>query len=162
VIRTLHEAYPDLLVGAGTVLTVDHADKAIDAGAQFLVAPGFNPRVVKRSLGRGVLMVPGCITPSEMEAAMELELDTVKFFPAEQAGGIPFIRAVSAPYRGLHFIPTGGVNIRNLGEYLSFDRILACGGSWMVKDDLLREGRWDEVTRLCREAADVVVMARRQ
>ncbi|MCH4239622.1 MAG: bifunctional 4-hydroxy-2-oxoglutarate aldolase/2-dehydro-3-deoxy-phosphogluconate aldolase [Oscillospiraceae bacterium] len=151
-IRRIRSAVPEMLVGAGTVLTTEQADKAIEAGAQFLVSPGLNIHVTKHVLDRGMTMLPGCATPAECEAAMALGLDAVKFFPAEPAGGISMIKAMSAPYSGLHFMPTGGIKPENLDSYLSFDRILACGGTWMVKESLIEDHRFDEIERLTREA----------
>lgn len=151
-IRRISSELPDVLIGAGTVLTVEQVDHAVAAGARFIVSPGLNPLVVKRCIELSVPVVPGCATPSEMGAAFEMGLDTVKFFPAEQSGGVAFLRAVAAAYNGLNFMPTGGINQRNLVNYLAFDRVVSCGGSWMVNPELLREGRFDEVTRLSHEA----------
>ncbi|GHV07257.1 hypothetical protein FACS1894217_07670 [Clostridia bacterium] len=150
IIRRLTAELPDLLVGAGTVLTTAQADDAASAGAKFLVAPGLNPRVVEHAQNRGLPIIPGCATPSDIERALELGLDTVKFFPAEQAGGLNYIKAVAAPYRGVKFLPTGGINAANLQSYLKFDRVIAVGGSWMICEDLER------VTSLCREAVRLV------
>lgn len=154
-IRRISAACPQMLVGAGTVLTTEQVDRAIDAGAKFLVSPGLNPKVVEHALKKGVPIFPGAITPSEMEQAMSYGLDVVKFFPAEQAGGLAFLKAVSAPYTGLRFMPTGGISMKNLGEYLSNDRIVACGGSWMVKADLIASGHFTEITQLARQAKDL-------
>jgi 2-dehydro-3-deoxyphosphogluconate aldolase / (4S)-4-hydroxy-2-oxoglutarate aldolase len=132
-ISTLRRDYPEMLTGAGTVLTTDQADAAIEAGAQFIVAPGLNPRVVRHVLDRGVLMIPGVCTPGEMEAAMEFGLELVKFFPAEAAGGVPFLKAVLPVYPDLSFMPTGGITPDNVRDYLSLPSVVACGGSWMVK-----------------------------
>lgn len=151
-IRRIAKEVPEILVGAGTVLSTEQVDRAIDAGAKFIVSPGFNPKVVSYCIEKGILITPGCSSPSDMEKAIELGLTTVKFFPAEQAGGLPFLKAVSAPYTKLTFMPTGGVNAENLSSYLAFDKIVACGGSWMVKADLINEGRFDEITALCKEA----------
>ena len=150
-----HE-FPGLLVGAGTVLTPGQAEQAIKAGAKFIVSPGLNPDVVKYCIDRDVPVTPGTQTPTEMEAAMRLGLSVVKFFPAEPAGGLSMIKAVAAPYTRLSFMPTGGINAENVRDYLRYDRIIACGGSWMVKKDLIKEGRFDEVKRLVKEAADIV------
>src|SRR5699024_831882 len=139
---------PDMLVGAGTVLTTEQADRAIAAGAQFIVSPGFNPVVTRYVIDKGVPMMPGTATPGEMEQAMGMGLDVVKFFPAEQNGGIAKLKAVSAPYSKLSFIPTGGVNADNLISYIRFPKILACGGTWMVKKELIDSGNWEEIKRL--------------
>lgn len=151
-IRRIASALPDVLVGAGTVLTTAQVDRAVDAGAKFIVSPGLNPKVVAYCLERGVPVVPGCANPSDMELAIELGLETVKFFPAEQAGGVAYLKAVSGPYPKLTFMPTGGVNAQNLCEYLAFDKIIACGGSWMVKPELIAAGKFDEIEALAREA----------
>ena len=151
-IRRIATEVPDMLVGAGTVLTTDQADRAIAAGAQFIVSPGFNPAVTRYVIDKGVTMMPGTATPGEMEQAMSMGLDVVKFFPAEQNGGVAKLKALAGPYTSLHWMPTGGVNTKNLMDYLSFDKIVACGGTWMVKKDLIEGERWDEITAICKEA----------
>lgn len=156
-IAHITEKFPDMLVGAGTVLTKEHADDAIRAGAKFIVSPGFNPSIVAYCLEKGVPIVPGCSSPSDIEAALELGLDVVKFFPAEAAGGLTMIKAMSAPYGNVKFMPTGGISPKNLCEYLSFQKIVACGGSWMVTDALLKEERYDEITRLAHEAVTTML-----
>ncbi len=155
-IRQMAKAYPDMLVGAGTVLTTEQADRAIDAGAKFIVSPGFNPRVTEYVLKKGVPMCPGTCTPSEMEAAMEFGLDVVKFFPAEPSGGLKMIKAVAAAYVNLQFMPTGGISAANVRDYLAYDRIVAAGGSWMVSGALVKEGKFDQILALVKEAADIV------
>ena len=155
-IRIMAERRPEMLVGAGTVLTVEDVNRAMDAGAKFIVSPGLNPHVVHYCLDRNIPVAPGTQTPSEMEQAMEFGLSVVKFFPAEPSGGLKMIKAVAAPYTRLSFMPTGGINAQNVREYLSYDRILACGGSWMVKESLIESGDWDSVAKLVREAADIV------
>lgn len=155
-IRSIHETYPEMLVGAGTVLSTEQVDKALEAGAQFIVSPGLNPEVVRYCQSKGVPVTPGVQTPSEMELAMSLGLDFVKFFPAEPAGGLKYIKAVCGPYTGLQFMPTGGVNTSNVREYLAFDRIVAAGGSWMVPKNLIAEGKFNEITALVRDAAAIV------
>ena len=151
-IRRIAKEVPDVLVGAGTVLTTEQVDRAIDAGAKFIVSPGLNPKVVAYCVEKGIPVTPGCANPSDVEQAIQLGLDVVKFFPAEQAGGINYIKAIAAPYVNMKFMPTGGVNASNRNSYLAFDKILCCGGSWMVKADLIDEGRFDEITALCQEA----------
>lgn len=151
-IAKISKAYPEMLVGAGTVLTTAQVDSAVEAGAKFIVAPGFNPTVVKYCADKGIPMIPGCSSPSDIEMALELGLDTVKFFPAEAAGGLAMIKAMSAPYGNVKFMPTGGITPKNINEYLSFNKIVACGGSWMVTDALLNEGRYDEIAKLAHEA----------
>lgn len=151
-IRLINGLVPGVLLGAGTVLTVEQVDMAIDAGAKFIVSPGFNSRVAAYCVKRGIPVVPGCANPSDMEQALELGLDVVKFFPAEQAGGLDYIKAVAAPYSTLRFIPTGGINQDNIGEYTRFEKNLACGGSWMVNAGLINAGNFDKITTLCKEA----------
>ena len=155
-IRILSKEFPDMLVGAGTVLTTEQADRAMAAGAKFIVAPGFNPTVVKHCMEKGYPVTPGVQTPGEMEQAMEMGLDFVKFFPAEPAGGLKMIKAVAAPYVGLKFMPTGGINKDNVRDYLAYDRIVACGGTWMVKGDLIKAGDFEKIEELTREAAEIV------
>ena len=155
-IRKISKAYPDMIVGAGTVLTCEQADRAIDAGAKFIVSPGFNPKVTEYVLKKGMPMTPGVCTPTEIEAAMSLGLDVLKFFPAEPSGGLKMIKAVCAAYVNLQFMPTGGINAENVKEYLKYDRIVACGGSWMVSGALIKEGKFDEIEKLVREAAGIV------
>ena len=151
-IAKITKEMPDMLVGAGTVLTPEQADEAIEAGSKFIVSPGFNPRVVKHCLERGVPVLPGCATPSEVEEAIEMGLTAVKFFPAEAAGGINMIKSMAAPYQQIKFMPTGGINEDNMLDYLSFGKIIACGGSFMVKDALIDAGNFEEITRLTRNA----------
>lgn len=154
VIKRMTEAYPDMLVGAGTVLTCEQVDAAIKAGAKFCVAPGLNPKVVKHCLEKGVPFAPGLSSASEIEQALELGLDFAKFFPAEQAGGLSYIKAVCGPYTTMRFMPTGGVTADNLNTYLAYKKIVCCGGSWIVPPALLAAGDWAGVTKLCREAID--------
>ncbi len=151
-IRAIVREVPEMVVGAGTVLTRDQADRAIDAGVSFVVSPGFNPEITKYVLDKGVCMLPGTATAGEMEQAMALGLEAVKFFPAEQNGGIDKLKALAGPYKTLRWMPTGGVNTNNLANYMSFHQILACGGTWMVKKDLIEGGKWDEITAICKEA----------
>ena len=153
-IKLISTELPDMLVGAGTVLTPAQADAAMEAGASFIVSPGLNPEVVKHCIAKGYPIVPGTSNPSDVEQAMALGLDVVKFFPAEQAGGVAMIKAMSAPYGNIRFMPTGGINESNLNDYLGFSKIVACGGSWMVKADLIEAGNFDEITRLCRGAVN--------
>ncbi len=154
VIRRMTKAYPDMLVGAGTVLTCGQVDAAIKAGAKFCVAPGLNPKVVKHCLEKGVPFAPGLSSASEIEQALELGLDFAKFFPAEQAGGLAYIKAVCGPYTTMRFMPTGGVTADNLNTYLAHKKIVCCGGSWIVPPALLAVGDWAGITKLCREAID--------
>lgn len=154
-IRIMTEEFPKMLVGAGTVLTTEQADRAMAAGAEFIVSPGLNPRVVGHCLDKGITMLPGTATPSDVERAMEFGLDTVKFFPAEAAGGLEMIKALAAPYVRMKFMPTGGINEKNIRSYLEFPRVLACGGSWMVKGDLIRAGKFDEIQELTKRAVEL-------
>jgi 2-dehydro-3-deoxyphosphogluconate aldolase/(4S)-4-hydroxy-2-oxoglutarate aldolase len=156
-IKNIVKEFPEMLVGAGTVLTLAQLDKAINAGAKFIVSPGFNPEVVKACIDKNIPVCPGCSTPTDMEAAMALGLETVKFFPAENSGGIAAIKAMSAPYTGLTFMPTGGVNAKNINDYLSFPKVIACGGSWMVDPKLIAAGDFAEVTRRTQEAVSTVL-----
>lgn len=153
-IKIMTEKFPQMLVGAGTVLTTEQVDRAIEAGAKFIVSPGLNPKVVKYCQEKGVPITPGTANPSDIEAALELGLEVVKFFPAEAAGGIKMIKAMAAPYVNMKFMPTGGINADNLNSYLDFPRIIACGGSWMVSGKLVAEGKFDEIEKLTREAVN--------
>lgn len=151
-VRRLRRELPDLLVGAGTVTSIGQAEEALNAGAAFVVTPGFNRDVVVWCLEHQVPIYPGCITASEVEAAMNLGLSLVKFFPAEQCGGLAKIKALCAPYARMHFMPTGGVGPANLGQYLAFPNVRACGGSFMAPEDRLAARDWAAVTLLCRQA----------
>ena len=155
-IRIMSEKFPQMLVGAGTVLTTEQVDRAVAAGAKFIVSPGLNPRIVKYCVDKGIPVTPGCSNASDIEQALEFGLDVVKFFPAEPAGGLNMIKALAAPYVGVKFMPTGGINAKNVKDYLAYNRILACGGSWMVKGDLIRSGNFEKITELVREAAAIV------
>ncbi|MBO4321005.1 MAG: bifunctional 4-hydroxy-2-oxoglutarate aldolase/2-dehydro-3-deoxy-phosphogluconate aldolase [Treponema sp.] len=155
-INIIARKFPDMFVGAGTVLSVEQVDRAIGAGAKFIVSPGFNPKVVEYCLKNDYPIAPGIMTPTEIEMALEFGLDVVKFFPAENAGGLKMIKAMSAPYTMMKFMPTGGINATNVRDYLACDKILACGGSWMVKGDLINAGDFDEIERLTREASGIV------
>ena len=156
-IRIMTSNFPDMLVGAGTVLSCEQVDEAVEAGAKFIVSPGLNPEVVKYCIDKEIPVTPGVATPSEVEQAIGLGLDVVKFFPAEAAGGLPMIKAMSAPYTSMKFMPTGGINKDNIATYLAFNKVLACGGSFMVDKKLIAAGRFDEVARLSREAVDAVL-----
>ena len=151
-IAEMTKAYPEMLVGAGTVLNTEQVDAAIEAGAKFIVSPGLNPDTVEYCVKKGIPILPGCSSPSDIEQAIKYGLNVVKFFPAEAAGGLKAIKAMAAPYTGIKFMPTGGINAKNLEDYLSFDKIICCGGSWMVKGDLVKEGKFDEIKALVEEA----------
>jgi len=159
-IRIMATEYPDMFVGAGTVLTIEQVDRAVVAGAKFIVSPGFDPEIVDYCLEKEIPVFPGCITPSEVAQAVKRGLKVVKFFPAEQFGGVATIKAMAAPYVGLKFMPTGGVSAKNLESYLSCDKIIACGGSWMVKGDLVKAGKFDEIKNLTEEAVKLAASIR--
>ena len=156
-IRRIATQVPEMLVGAGTVLTKEQADRAIAAGAQFIVSPGFNPEVTRYVIEKGVPMMPGTATPGEMEQAMSMGLNVVKFFPAEQNGGVAKLKALAGPYTNLRWMPTGGVNTKNLMDYLGFNKIIACGGTWMVKKDLIEGEKWDEIIHICQDAVKTML-----
>ena len=153
-IAAMTAAYPDMLVGAGTVLTTAQVDEAVAAGARFIVSPGLNPDVVRYCVERNIPIVPGINNPTGIEQALALGLTTVKFFPAEPSGGVKMIKAMAAPYGNVTFMPTGGVSAENLGDYLAFPKIIACGGSWMVPPALIEAGDFDGIRALVREAVD--------
>ena len=155
-IKIMSTKYPDMLVGAGTVLTKEQVDRAIGAGAKFIVSPGFDPEIVDYCLEKGYPVYPGIITPSELAQAVKRGLEVVKFFPAEQFGGVATIKALAAPYTQVKFMPTGGVNAKNLPDYLGFNKIIACGGSWMVKGDLVKAGEFDKIKEMTAEAVKLV------
>ena len=151
-IRRIAREVPEILPGAGTVLTTDQVDRAVAAGAKFIVSPGLNPKVLAHCIDRGIPITPGCSNPSDIEQALEAGLEVVKFFPAEQSGGLEYIKAVAAPYPQLKFMPTGGINGGNIAKYIAFEKIHACGGSWMVGADLINAGDFDRITAISREA----------
>ena len=155
-IRIMTEAYPDMLVGAGTILTTEQVDRAVAAGAKFIVSPGFDPEIVDYCLEKDIPVFPGCVTPSEVTQAVKRGLKVVKFFPAEQYGGVSTIKALAAPYTMVKFMPTGGVNAGNLKDYLNCDKIVCCGGSWMVKGDLIKAGEFARIREMTREAVELV------
>jgi 2-dehydro-3-deoxyphosphogluconate aldolase/(4S)-4-hydroxy-2-oxoglutarate aldolase len=156
-IKTLNRKFPELLVGAGTVLTVEQAKKAISAGAKFIASPGFNPKVVDYCIENNVPVTPGINNPTQIEMALEKGIKLMKFFPAESSGGLSLLKSMSALYTNIKFIPTGGINQNNLCSYLSCNKVHACGGSWMVKADLISSGNFAEITRLTREAVDTML-----
>ncbi len=156
-IKAMTENFPSMCVGAGTVLNAAQVDAAVKAGAQFIVSPGLNPRTVQYCLDKNIPITPGTSSPSDIEQAIELGLDVVKFFPAEQSGGLAKIKAMAAPYVNMKFMPTGGISAKNLTTYLDFPRIIACGGSWMVPADLINEGAWDKIEQLTREAVQTML-----
>jgi len=156
-IKTLTKELPNLLVGAGTVLTIEQVKKAVSAGAKFIVSPGFNPKVVDYCIENNIPITPGINNPTQIEMALERGIEVVKFFPAEASGGLSLLKSMSAPYTGIKFIPTGGINQNNLCSYLSDNKVLACGGSWMVRPDLISSGNFAEITRLTKEAVSIML-----
>ena len=159
-IAAISKEYPEMIVGAGTVLTKEQVDDAIAAGSKFVVSPGFNPEIVKYCQEKGCPIVPGINNPTGIEQALSLGLTTVKFFPAEQSGGLAKIKAMSAPFPMFKVMPTGGISLKNLKEYLSCPVICACGGSYMVTAELIENGKWDEITELCKKSCEIVKEAR--
>ena len=156
-IRLMTEAYPDMLVGAGTVLTIDQVNRAVNAGAKFIVSPGFDPEIVDYCLNRGIPVFPGCVTATEVAMAVKRGMKVVKFFPAETSGGVAAIKALAAPYTDISFMPTGGVNEKNLLDYLSFNKIICCGGSWMVPGDAVKAKDWDRIRALTSSAVQLML-----
>jgi 2-dehydro-3-deoxyphosphogluconate aldolase/(4S)-4-hydroxy-2-oxoglutarate aldolase len=159
-IRRISSSLPEIIVGAGTVLTVDQASKAVSAGARFIVSPGFNQKVVDWCLQNEIPVTPGVMTPTEIDMALDRGLNILKFFPAEAIGGIAVLKAISAPYGGVKFIPTGGINKNNLADYLALPSVHCCGGSWLVKASLISAGNFDEITQLTLDAMSVVRQVR--
>lgn len=155
-IRRMTEAYPDMFVGAGTILSIEQVDKAVAAGSQFIVTPGFDPEVVDYCLEKNIPVFPGCVTPTEITQAVKRGLKLIKFFPASSFGGVGTINALAGPFVGLKVMPTGGVNAKNLEEFLNCKHIVACGGSWMVKGDLIKAGDFQKIEELTREAVELV------
>jgi len=156
-IKVLAGEFPDLLIGAGTILTVDQVKTAVGAGARFIVSPGFNPKVVDHCVEHEIPVTPGLNSPTVLEMALERGLEVVKFFPAESSGGLKFLKDMAAPYSGIQFIPTGGINGNNFNAYLDNNRVHACGGSWMVKANLISSGKFDEITKLVKEAVSTML-----
>lgn len=151
-ISIMSKEFPEMLIGAGTVLTTEQVDEAVAAGAKFIVSPGLNPKVVKYCVERNIPITPGCANPSDIEQALELGLNVVKIFPAEAIGGIKLIKSMAGPYVNMKFMPTGGINAKNLNDYLSYEKIVACGGSWMVNPDMVAAGEFDKITEMTKEA----------
>ena len=160
-IRLIKEAHPEMLVGAGTVLTTEHVDKALAAGAEFIVTPGFDGELVAYCQEKGIAIFPGCTTPTDYHAAYKFGLEVLKFFPAEQSGGLAKIKAMNAPFPMFKVMPTGGISLKNLKEYLSAPVICACGGSYMVTADLIENQKWDEIIDLCKQSVEIVKEARK-
>lgn len=160
-IAQIRSRFPEILLGAGTVLTTEQAETAINAGAEFIVSPGTNLTVVDYCLSKGVTIFPGVCTPTEIEMALSKGVDVVKFFPAEPMGGVKFLQAICAPYRNVRFIPTGGIDTTNVSQYLALPQVVACGGSWMVKPELFKAGDFAKVKRLAGEAVALALELRR-
>ncbi|MBE5917977.1 MAG: bifunctional 4-hydroxy-2-oxoglutarate aldolase/2-dehydro-3-deoxy-phosphogluconate aldolase [Pseudobutyrivibrio ruminis] len=156
-IHMIKEAYPSMIVGAGTVLTREQVDQAMKAGAQFIVSPGLNPLIVKYCEEKQIPIIPGCANPSDIEQALQYGLELVKFFPAEAAGGLNMIKSMSAPYGNMKFMPTGGINKKNLRSYLDFEKIIACGGTWMVSGDLIENGEFEKIKDLTKDAVETML-----
>lgn len=159
-IKLMKEACPEMMVGAGTVTTTDHVDATIAAGGQFIVTPGFDPEIVAYCQEKNIPVYPGCTTPTDYHAALKFGLEVLKFFPAEQSGGLAKIKAMSAPFPMFKVMPTGGISLKNLAEYIKAPVICACGGSYMVTADLIDNNRWDEITELCKKSVEIVKEAR--
>ena len=155
-IRIMATEFPEMVIGAGTVLTIDQVDRAVGAGAKFIVSPGFDPEIVDYCISKGIVVLPGCITPSEVIQAVKRGLEIVKFFPAEQFGGVATIKALAAPFTSVRFMPTGGISAKNFADYLGFKKIVACGGSWMVKGDMVAAGEFDKIKEMTAEAVALV------
>ena len=161
-IRIMSESFPEMLVGAGTVLTTKQVDEALAAGAKFIVTPGLDPDIVRYCQEKGVTIFPGCTTPTDYHAAYKLGLEVLKFFPAEQSGGLAKIKAMSAPFPMFKVMPTGGISLKNLADYAASPVICACGGSYMVTADLIENGEWDKITKLCEKSVEIVKEARKK
>lgn len=160
-IKLMTDEYPDMLVGAGTVLTEEQVDEAIAAGAKFIVTPGLDVELVKYCQSKGIPIFPGCTTATDYHQAFRLGLEVLKFFPAEQSGGLAKIKSLSAPFPMFKIMPTGGISLKNLKDYISSPVICACGGSYMVTAELIDNQRWDEITALCRQSVEIVKEAAR-
>ena len=159
--RIMLYRHPEMLVGAGTVLTTEQVDKTIAAGGKFVVTPGFDPEIVQYCIDKGITCFPGCTTPTDYHSAYKMGLEVLKFFPAEQSGGLAKIKAMSAPFPMFKVMPTGGISLKNLAEYAAAPVIAACGGSYMCPDKLISEGKWDEITELCKKSVEIVKEARK-
>lgn len=160
-IRIMSESHPEMLVGAGTVLTTQQVDDAVNAGATYIVTPGFDAELVQYCQEKGVTIFPGCTTPTDYHAAYKFGLEVLKFFPAEQSGGLDKIKSMAAPFPMFKVMPTGGISLKNLATYAANPVIAACGGSYMVTADLIDNGKWDEITELCKKSVEIVKEARK-
>ena len=160
-IRLMKETCPEMLVGAGTVLSCHQIDKALNSGAEFIVTPGFDPELIAYCQKKQIPVYPGCTTPTDYHSALKFGLKVLKFFPAEQSGGLAKIKSMSAPFPMFKIMPTGGISLKNLNEYLSAPQICACGGSYMVTSDLIDNQKWNDITALCKKSVEIVKEARR-
>ena len=160
-IKLMKEACPDMIVGAGTVTNTEQIDKVIEVGGEFVVSPGFDPELVAYAQEKGITIFPGCTTASEYHQALKFGLEVIKFFPAEQSGGLAKIKALAGPFANFKVMPTGGISLKNLGEYSASPIIAACGGSYMVTADLIDNNKWDEITELCKQSVEIVKEARK-
>jgi 2-dehydro-3-deoxyphosphogluconate aldolase / (4S)-4-hydroxy-2-oxoglutarate aldolase len=159
-IQKLTKTYPQIIVGAGTVINVNQAEKAVDSGAKFLVSPGFSERIIEWAINRSILIIPGVATPSEILKAMDYGLSVLKYFPIEQLGGVKMITSLAGPFKTIKFVPTGGISMSNLADYIRLPNVFACGGSWIAHKSLLKAGRFDEITQRARDAINVIRKAR--
>ena len=160
-IRLIKKAYPEMLIGAGTILTKKQVDEAIVSGAEFIVSPGFDPEIVDFCVERKRVVLPGCVTASEIVKAVKRGLEAVKFFPAEPAGGLKMLKALAGPYPSLRFMPTGGINVNNVESYLNNKHVLACGGSWIAKKELVSNGDFETIRKLSKDTAEIVKKVRK-
>ena len=156
-IKKIHDEVPEMLLGAGTVLTTEQADRAMAAGASFIVSPGFDPNVTKHVIEKGSIMMPGTCSPGEMQQAMNLGCEAIKFFPAEANGGVAMLKNIGGALKTAKWMCTGGINAKNVNDYLAYPQIFAVGGTWMCKSDKIKAGAWDEITAMCREAVDTML-----
>ena len=156
-IKKIHDEVPEMLLGAGTVLTTEQADRAMAAGASFIVSPGFDPNVTKHVIEKGGIMMPGTCSAGEMQQAMNLGCEGIKFFPAEANGGVAMLKNIGGALKTAKWMCTGGVNAKNVNDYLAYDQIFAVGGTWMCKSDKIKAGAWDEITAMCKEAVDTML-----
>lgn len=161
-IKLMKKACPEMAVGAGTVLTEEQVDLAVDHGAEFIVSPGFSEKLARKCIERNVMYYPGCTTPTEYQMAIDFGYEVLKFFPAEQSGGLDKIKAMSAPFPMVKIMPTGGISLNNLEKYISEPVIAACGGSFMVKAEDIENGKWDKITDLCRRSREIIKKARKK
>jgi 2-dehydro-3-deoxyphosphogluconate aldolase / (4S)-4-hydroxy-2-oxoglutarate aldolase len=159
-IQKLTKTYPQIIVGAGTIINVSQAEEAVNSGAKFLVSPGFSEQIVEWAINHSILIIPGVATPSEILNAMDYGLSVLKYFPIEQLGGVKMLTSLAGPFKTIKFVPTGGISMSNLADYIRLPNVLACGGSWIAHKSLLKSGRFDEITQRARDAINVIRKAR--